>query len=65
MRKNPIQSKSINHSVIPGGDFGPSLKGTVTRTKKKTLHQVYNQVMMCEELGFQFSRWISTILWER
>ena len=48
-------SKSINHSVSPGkaSEKTPDLKGTITLTlKKKTLHQVYNQVMMCEELGF-------------
>ena len=55
MRKNPIQSKSINHSVSPGkaSEKTPDLKGTITLTlKKKTLSQVYNQVKMCEELGF-------------
>ena len=54
MRKNPIQSKSINHSVSPKEATSvASLKGTVTlELKKKTLSQVYNQVMMCEELGF-------------
>ena len=48
------QSKSINHSVSPKEATSvASLKGTVTlELKKKTLHQVYNQVMMCEELGF-------------
>ena len=47
-------SKSINHSVSPKEAASvASLKGTVTlELKKKTLHQVYNQVMMCEELGF-------------
>ena len=47
-------SKSINHSVSPKEATSvASLKGTVTlELKKKTLHQVYNQVMMCEELGF-------------
>ena len=51
----PMLSKSINHSVSPGkaSEKTPDLKGTITLTlKKKTLHQVYNQVMMCEELGF-------------
>ena len=54
MRKNPIQSKSINHSVSPKEAASvASLKGTITLTlKKKTLSQVYNQVKMCEELGF-------------
>ena len=55
IRKNPIQSKSINHSVSPGkeSEKTPDLKGTITLTlKKKTLSQVYNQVKMCEELGF-------------
>ena len=54
MRKNPIQSKSINHSVSPKEAASvASLKGTVTlELKKKTLSQVYNQVKMCEELGF-------------
>ena len=55
MRKNRIQSKSINHSVSPGkaSEKTPDLKGTITLTlKKKTLSQVYNQVKMCEELGF-------------
>ena len=50
----PMPSKSI-HSVSPGkaSEKTPDLKGTITLTlKKKTLHQVYNQVMMCEELGF-------------
>ena len=48
------QSKSINHSVSPKEATSvASLKGTVTlELKKKTLHQVYNQVKMCEELGF-------------
>ena len=48
------QSKSINHSVSPKEATSvASLKGTVTlELKKKTLHQVYNQVMMCENLGF-------------
>ena len=47
-------SKSINHSVSPKEATSvASLKGTVTlELKKKTLSQVYNQVMMCEELGF-------------
>ena len=48
-------SKSINHSVSPGkaSEKTPDLKGTITLTlKKKTLSQVYNQVKMCEELGF-------------
>ena len=47
-------SKSINHSVSPKEATSvASLKGTVTlELKKKTLYQVYNQVMMCEELGF-------------
>ena len=46
-------SKSINHSVSPKRRLRSSLKSTVTlELKKKTLHQVYNQVMMCEELGF-------------
>ena len=51
----PMLSKSINHSVSPGkaSEKTPDLKGTITlNLKKKTLHQVYNQVMMCEELGF-------------
>ena len=50
----PMLSKSINHSVSPKEATSvASLKGTVTlELKKKTLHQVYNQVMMCEELGF-------------
>ena len=54
MRKNPIQSKSINHSVSPKEAASvASLKGTITlELKKKTLSQVYNQVKMCEELGF-------------
>ena len=55
MRKNPIQSKSINHSVSPGkaSEKTPDLKGTITLTlKKRTISQVYNQVKMCEELGF-------------
>ncbi len=54
MRKNPIQSKSINHSVSPKEAASvASLKGTITLTlKKKTLSQVYNQVKMCGELGF-------------
>ncbi len=50
----PMPSKSI-HSVSPGkaSEKTPDLKGTITlNLKKKTLHQVYNQVMMCEELGF-------------
>ena len=49
-----LESKSINHSVSPKEATSvASLKGTVTlELKKKTLHQVYNQVMMCEELGF-------------
>ena len=57
MRKNPIQSKSINHSVSPKEAASvASLKGTITLTlKKKTLSQVYNQVKMCEELGFPVS----------
>ena len=48
------KSKSI-HSVSPGkaSERAPDLKGTITlNLKKKTLHQVYNQVKMCEELGF-------------
>ena len=51
----PMLSKSINHSVSPGkaSEKTPDLKGTITlNLKKKTLHQVYNQVMMCENLGF-------------
>ena len=54
MRTSLSQSKSINHSVSPKEATSvASLKGTVTlELKKKTLHQVYNQVMMCEELGF-------------
>ena len=51
----PMLSKSINHSVSPGkaSEKTPDLKGTITLTlKKKTLSQVYNQVKMCEELGF-------------
>ena len=51
----PMPSKSINHSVSPGkaSEKTPDLKGTITlNLKKKTLHQVYNQVMMCENLGF-------------
>ena len=55
MRKNPIQSKSINHSVSPGkaSERAPDLKGTITLTlKKKTIQSVYNQVLMCSELGF-------------
>ena len=55
MRKNPIQSKSINHSVSPGkaSEKTPDLKGTITLTlKKRTISQVYNQVKMCEDLGF-------------
>ena len=54
-RKNPIQSKSINHSVSPGkaSEKTPDLKGTITLTlKKRTISQVYNQVKMCEDLGF-------------
>ena len=49
-----LESKSINHSVSPKEATSvASLKGTVTlELKKKTRHQVYNQVMMCEELGF-------------
>ncbi len=50
----PMPSKSI-HSVSPGkaSEKTPDLKGTITLTlKKKTLSQVYNQVKMCEELGF-------------
>ena len=50
----PMPSKSI-HSVSPGkaSEKTPDLKGTITlNLKKKTLHQVYNQVMMCENLGF-------------
>ena len=54
MRTSLSQSKSINHSVSPKEATSvASLKGTVTlELKKKTLHQVYNQVKMCEELGF-------------
>ena len=56
MRKMiPMPSKSINHSVSPGkaSERAPDLKGTITlKLKKKTLSQVYNQVKMCEELGF-------------
>ena len=54
MRTSLSQSKSINHSVSPKEATSvASLKGTVTlELKKKTLHKVYNQVMMCEELGF-------------
>ena len=51
----PMQSKSINHSVSPGkaSEKTPDLKGTITLTlKKKTIQSVYNQVMMCSELGF-------------
>ncbi len=51
----PMQSKSINHSVSPGkaSERAPDLKGTITLTlKKKTIQSVYNQVMMCSELGF-------------
>ena len=54
MRTSLSQSKSINHRVSPKEATSvASLKGTVTlELKKKTLHQVYNQVMMCENLGF-------------
>jgi len=55
MTASQNQSKSINHSVSPGkaSERAPDLKGTITlNLKKKTLHQVYNQVKMCEELGF-------------
>jgi hypothetical protein len=51
----PMPSKSINHSVGPGkaSERTPDLKGTITLTlKKKTIQSVYNQVMMCSELGF-------------
>ena len=51
----PMLSKSINHSVSPGkaSEKTPDLKGTITLTlKKKTIQSVYNQVMMCSELGF-------------
>ena len=51
----PMPSKSINHSVSPGkaSERAPDLKGTITLTlKKKTIQSVYNQVMMCSELGF-------------
>ncbi len=58
MRKMTMLSKSKSksiHSVSPGkaSERAPDLKGTITlNLKKKTLHQVYNQVKMCEELGF-------------
>ena len=58
MRKMTMLSKSKSksiHSVSPGkaSERAPDLKGTITLTlKKKTLSQVYNQVKMCEELGF-------------
>ena len=51
----PMPSKSINHSVSPGkaSEKTPDLKGTITLTlKKKTIQSVYNQVLMCSELGF-------------
>ena len=51
----PMLSKSINHSVSPGkaSEKTPDLKGTITLTlKKRTISQVYNQVKMCEDLGF-------------
>ena len=51
----PMPSKSINHSVSPGkaSEKTPDLKGTITLTlKKRTISQVYNQVKMCEDLGF-------------
>ena len=53
-KKIPMPSKSI-HSVSPGkaSERAPDLKGTITLTlKKKTIQSVYNQVMMCSELGF-------------
>ncbi len=55
MRTSLNQSKSINHSVSPGkaSEKTPDLKGTITLTlKKRTISQVYNQVKMCEDLGF-------------
>ena len=48
-----MPSKSINHSVSPEAASAASLKGTITLTlKKKTIQSVYNQVLMCSELGF-------------
>ena len=34
-------------------DSTQMMKRITLELKKKTLHQVYNQVMMCEELGFR------------